>query len=63
MTYNEMKDAVAEAEATLRKADSCATEIARILAGRLHRVQSDWVLKSLKKELKDYNIHTGCWKS
>ena len=62
MTYNEMKDAINEAESILRKADWCATDIAGILVGRLHKVKNGETLESLKKELKNYNIHTGCWK-
>lgn len=60
--FDEMKAALIEAEATVRAADSIADHMARILRGRLRKV-SKWNLKSLKRELADFNAHTGEWKN
>ena len=57
-----MREAVKEARATLEAADSVATTLAALLAGRLRRVNSPYYLKQLKRELRDFNIHTGTWK-
>jgi len=57
----DMTRTIDEAGSTLRNADIVAREIAPILRGRLrHCWDSD--LAALKKELRDYNIHTGTWK-
>lgn len=56
-----MRKAVEEAEQTMRAADNCANDMAKVLQGRLRKV-SDWNLKKLKAELKNYNMHTGRWK-
>jgi len=57
-----MLDAVNEAEQTLHAADSVADKMARLLVGRLRKVRSAWVLKALKRELADFNMHTQEWK-
>lgn len=59
--FDEMKGAVRQAEATLRAADSVANDMASLLDGRLKNV-SPWMLKRLKRQLRDFNIHTGEWK-
>lgn len=62
MRVDDMEAAVLEAERTLSNADSVATKLARLLIGRLRKVNSTWVLSSLKRELRDYNIHTESWR-
>jgi len=62
MNYREMSDAVEDAQRTMNLVDSMADRFARMLIGRLRKVNSCWVLAELKRELKDYNIHTGQWK-
>lgn len=62
MTLTDMERAVNDANATLSRADTLADQLARLLIGRLKRVSSGYVLRSLKKELADYNMHTGAWK-
>lgn len=57
-----MESALNEAEATLRRADMCSDQMARLLKGRLRKVRGYGLLKELKAELKDYNAHTGQWK-
>jgi hypothetical protein len=61
MMTHEMRRAIEEAKQTIRSADNCANDIAEVLHGRLRKV-SDWNLKKLKAELKNYNMHTGRWK-
>lgn len=72
--FDLMRDAVSEAEVTLRAADRMAVDMAQMLLGRLRSVNngsyhpnmSDWrrdrLLAALKRELKDFNSHTYKWK-
>lgn len=65
MTTYEMEQAIKQAEQTFRAADNNATAMARMLKGRLRKVEVGWngeVLAALKRELRDYNIHTRTWK-
>lgn len=59
--YDTMRQAMREANATMSAADSVANQMADMLIGRLRKCQS-WYLKKLKKELSQYNAHTGKWK-
>lgn len=61
--FNETRRAVEDAERQLRAVDNIATDMACLLCGRLRKVHHHWVLSALKRELRDYNIHTGEWKS
>ena len=56
-----MREAVQEAKNTMHAADSMANQVAGILCGRLRKVNS-WQLKKLKRELSQFNSHTGKWK-
>lgn len=60
--FDEMSAAVQEAEHTMRVVDRLACKMARMLIGRLRRVDNQWTLAKLKKELNSFNAHTGCWK-
>lgn len=60
--FDEMRAAVSQAETTLRAADSVADSMARLLRGRLKSVPG-YVLSDLKRELRDFNIHTKEWKA
>ena len=60
--FEDIRRAVVQAETTLRAADTVADSMARLLAGRLRHVASGYVLTKLKRELRDWNIHTGSWK-
>lgn len=62
MNVNEMETALDEAQRTLSGADRVAGSMARMLVGRLRRVNYGWVLSDLKRELRDYNTHTGTWR-
>jgi hypothetical protein len=57
----EMRRNINEAKEVLRNADEIAGLIAAILPGRLRHVPS-WILCDMKKELRDFNAHTGNWK-
>lgn len=60
--FDEMNQAMQEAELRMRAADEVAGKVARMLVGRLKRVDSAYTLGRLKRELRDFNIHTGSWK-
>lgn len=72
--FDLMRDAVKEAETTIRAADQMAVDIAFMLVGRLRAVNNDkyhprhgdysrtQVLKALKRELKDFDASTGKWR-
>lgn len=60
--FDEMRAAIAEARQTMCAADSQANAMADILIGRLRNV-SPYALARLKKELQEFNAHTGRWKS
>jgi hypothetical protein len=56
-----MEQAIAEAKCALTRADMLATSLARLLVGRLKKVDSQWVLDDLKRELRAWHIGRG-WK-
>lgn len=60
--FDEIRRAVNDASTQLRAADEVATDMARLLDGRLRRVTSTYALARLKAQLRDFNIHTGKWK-
>ena len=60
MTYQEMNEAIREAELTVRRAETYLNQMARFLCGRLRKVNPD-NLRNLKKELKKFNSQTGEW--
>lgn len=60
--FDEIRHAVSEANQQLRAADEVATDMARLLDGRLRRVSSTYILSRLKEQLRDFNMHTGKWK-
>lgn len=57
----DMRRTINEAKKTIRNADDVADSIASILPGRLRHVSSS-TLTALKKELREFNAHTGYWK-
>jgi hypothetical protein len=64
MNYNEMHQAIAHAEQTLRLADSQTEKMIIFLVGRLRKAKSYQGvdnLKKLKKELSQFNATTGKW--
>lgn len=59
--FDDMRAALAQAKDTMRAADACADNMARILLGRLHHV-APYVLVQLKRELQDFDAHKKEWK-
>ncbi len=63
MRIEDVHRAVSEAEAEIRRVDSSVGDMAALITGRLRKSgASPYVLEALKRELRDYNIHTGLWK-
>lgn len=63
MTINEMEQALEDARQTMARADRVAGQLARMLRGRLRNANiPSYILKDLKKELANFNMHTGEWK-
>ncbi len=63
MNYIDIKNAREEAKNRIILADAATRDAAKLVAGRLRIAQVDcWTLEELKRELKNYNIHTGRWK-
>jgi hypothetical protein len=62
--WEQMREAYLSAKETIRAADSAVDDMARMCVGRLQKsVRSNVTLEALKKELRDFNIQTGQWKS
>lgn len=61
-TTEDIRIALQQAKQAFRAADNCANDAAEILVGRLRNGVSHYKLKQLKKELENYNMHTGRWK-
>ncbi len=59
--FQQMTEAVRDANNTLRAADQVAYDMGRMVVGRLRHC-SVYTCEQLKRELKDFNIHTGNWK-
>lgn len=59
--FDEVCAAIDAAEATNRACNDNAYRMAKLLRGRLRNV-SHGDLVALKKELQDFNMHTGRWK-
>jgi len=60
MTYDEAIEAINDAKRTLNKADELVKNLGHLMPGRL-KLMSYSTLKKLKKELKNFNMHTGQW--
>ena len=58
--FDAMRAAVNEARELNRAVDAQANALADLLEGRLQHV-SNSRLARLKRELRDFNIHTGRW--
>jgi hypothetical protein len=59
--FDAMRAAVAEARTTMQAADSVASEMARLVVGRLRRAGTN-TLRDLKRELQDFDATRGVWK-
>jgi hypothetical protein len=63
MNFSEANAAIEDARRTINHADRVTRELCGLLAGRLRAAEvSDYVLKQLKRELSNFNIHTSRWK-
>lgn len=67
MNYHDMEAAVRDAEETLKQANRQMTSLAKMMTGRLRLVSTSYqgteALKSLKRELSQFNASTGEWKN
>lgn len=64
MEWREMHEAVEDARRTIVCADLFKQQMADLFAGQLQAARiGDYTLCRLKRELRDYNMHTGTWKS
>lgn len=62
MTYDEAQKVLEVARSSMVQADRIGGDIAALLHGRLRHVPS-YHLKRLKRELRDFNIHTEKWRA
>lgn len=61
--FDEVRAAVQQARDWQRAVDQQTSQMAGLIAGRLRAAGvSHSVLCDLKRELADYNMHTGTWK-
>lgn len=60
--FDELRGAIYQARELDRAVATYAGTLASLLRGKLHHC-SDADLCALKKELQDYNMHTGVWKN
>ncbi|MEN6431293.1 MAG: hypothetical protein ABFD06_00130 [Smithella sp.] len=58
--WDEMRESYREAERQIQAADAIVNDMAGMLQGRLRKV-STYKLSQLKRELREFNIHTGKW--
>lgn len=61
MNWDDFRLAFRDARSTMDQADAAANDMADMLDGRLRKV-SGYKLAKLKRQLRDFNIHTGEWK-
>lgn len=63
MTYDEARQVLAIARSTINASNYIVGDIAALCVGRLRQSNAtNATLSELKRELKDYNIHTREWK-
>lgn len=61
--WDQMREAVSEAKAAIKASDSYVQSMAEMIAGRLRQsTTAGSTLALLKRELRDFNIHTQRWK-
>ena len=60
--FDEMRRAINQAREINQAADNVANSVADLLDGRLRQV-SPYRLAKIKKQLRDFNMHTKEWKS
>lgn len=63
MNWSDFHQAVRDAKNDVEKGDKAIEELGYLMKGRLRSSGVPCsVLEALKRELKDYNIHTMSWK-
>jgi ABC-type sulfate transport system substrate-binding protein len=63
MNYRDIRVARDQAEQDIERADQAVREAVKLITGRLKSAGVRWnYLDELKRELKDYNMQTNCWK-
>jgi hypothetical protein len=62
MNWEQMKEAVKDAEQTIRSCDRMVDSLAEMLIGRLRKVWDTDTLKQLKHELRDFDSRSGLWR-
>ena len=63
MTFNEMQSVLQQAEHTIRVVESQTTMMVEIATrGERLRLLPAYVLRDLKRKLKNFNSNTGEWK-
>lgn len=60
--WDNLRSAICQARELDRAVGSHASTMANLLRGKLHHCHSS-DLAALKRELKNYNMHTGKWKN
>lgn len=64
MNWDDFRESFNDGKQAIRQGDSVARQMAEMLTGRLRKANVNYsVLTALKKELRDFNIHTGEWKT
>ena len=67
MHYSDMVSAVDEAERVMKNVDWMTAKMAKMICGRLRRLDDGYashqILRKLKRELSHFNAVTGKWKS
>jgi hypothetical protein len=62
MRIDEMHAAVNEAKTTLEHTDNVAGKLASLLVGRMRKVDNEWVLGQLKRELQNFDARAKKWR-
>lgn len=63
MDYLDINRARICAEQEIETADEAVRGAVRLIIGRLKVARvAPWMLKDLKRELRDFNMQTSCWK-
>jgi len=63
MNLDELNNIIGQAKRTIDQGNEVKRQLAGLLRNSLRSSNmSNYVLEDLKRELRDYNIHTGCWK-
>lgn len=60
--FDQMRDALQQAQEVDRAARANANKMVELLSGRLDSVDA-YKLQRLKKELRKFNAHTGRWRN